>query len=156
MSLFATTARDIALTQEGVRETSRNRGPEVDEYVRAVHLAPEGQHAWCAAFVAWCCQSAAARLGVTNPLPLCAGALRLWQTAPAQFRRTVPEPGAIFVTAHGRGLGHVGFVVAWDGGPTCQTIEGNTNGGGSREGDGVYRRTRTLAEITVGYLVPEV
>jgi hypothetical protein len=32
------------------------------------------------------------------------------------------------------------------------TIEGNTNGGGSREGDGVYQRTRRRHEVTRGWL----
>lgn len=43
-------------------------------------------------------------------------------------------------------VGHVGFIEKVDGG-TITTIEGNTNGGGSREGDGVYRKIRRLSQM---------
>jgi hypothetical protein len=33
------------------------------------------------------------------------------------------------------------------GGATLSTVEGNTDPGGSREGDGVYQRTRRIDEI---------
>ena len=32
------------------------------------------------------------------------------------------------------------------------TIEGNTNDRGSREGDGVYQKTRTIGSINVGFI----
>ena len=58
----------------------------------------------------------------------------------------------MFVIDHGHGLGHVGFVVELDPTDMLVTCEGNTNPGGSREGDGVYRRTRRREEINRGYL----
>jgi cell wall-associated NlpC family hydrolase len=41
---------------------------------------------------------------------------------------------------------HVGIVIS-DNGRTIQTVEGNTNEEGSREGDGVYYRTRNKSLV---------
>jgi cell wall-associated NlpC family hydrolase len=41
---------------------------------------------------------------------------------------------------------HVGIVIS-DNGKTIQTVEGNTNGEGSREGDGVYFKTRNKSLV---------
>jgi hypothetical protein len=150
----ATEALKVAAGQIGVRETSRNGGPEVDAYLSLVGLPPG--FAWCAAFVHWCFNVAAASLHVQNPCPRTAGALALWSKAPPVALRTAKlediHPGDVFVIDHGHGLGHVGFVEADNGDGTLTTVEGNTNPGGSREGDGVYRRTRRRAEINRGFL----
>ena len=45
-------------------------------------------------------------------------------------------------------IGHVGFVDQWDyGSGVAITVEGNTNGAGSREGNGVYRKRRLIRQI---------
>lgn len=55
-----------------------------------------------------------------------------------------PVPGAIVIWAHGRGpQGHAGLVVSVTGN-TMETIEGNTNAAGSREGDQVAEKLRTV------------
>jgi hypothetical protein len=152
MSL-ALEAVKVAALQIGVRETSRNSGPEVDAYLELVRLPPG--FAWCAAFVYWCFNVAAANLHALNPCPRTAGALKLYALAPREARLKAsdePEPGDVFVIDHGHGLGHVGFVEEVNDDGTMTTIEGNTNGGGGREGDGVYRRSRRRDEITRGYV----
>jgi hypothetical protein len=63
-----------------------------------------------------------------------------------------PEPGDVFVIDHGHGLGHVGFVESFRPDGLLVTVEGNTNPEGSREGDGVYRRTRRREEVNRGFL----
>ena len=61
----------------------------------------------------------------------------------------VPEPGSIFFMQKGfSGYGHAGIVVSSDGAKFA-TIEGNTSPGSGtaeseRNGDGVYKRIRTL------------
>jgi hypothetical protein len=47
----------------------------------------------------------------------------------------------IFFPSKGR-IAHTGLVERRAGSESIITIEGNTNGGGSRDGDGVYRRRR--------------
>lgn len=139
-----------------------NRGPEVDEYLRAVGLDPVGQHySWCAAFVYWSYQQAATKLGVANPLIKTAGCLDHWQKAKCT-KLTAAEaladpsrivPGCVFIIDHGGGLGHTGIVESANGGNLI-TIEGNTNSGQSREGYGVFRlNRRKIPQITKGFLI---
>lgn len=142
----------VALSQRGVRETSRNSGPEVDVYLRSVDQPPG--RAWCMAYVHWCFDGASASFGLDNPCPRTAGALHLWEKCPESWRVAADEvlPGDVFVVDHGHGLGHVGFIESRKDDDSFWTCEGNTNPGGSRDGDGVYRRTRRRDEITRGYL----
>lgn len=125
-----------ALGEIGVRETSRNSGPRVDEYLSSVGLGPG--YAWCAAFVHWCAAQARPA-GGDNPCPRTAGALKLWDMVPPRCIDVSPESGRVFVLDHGHGLGHVGIVEEVVGDGTIVTVEGNTNGEGSREGDRVAR-----------------
>lgn len=143
----------VASSQVGVREAGKNSGVEVDAYLASVGLTPG--FAWCAAFVHWCFHVAAVDAQERNPCPRTGGALHMRQLAEPSEIVAEPAkalPGDVFTIDHGKGLGHTGFVelVRRDG--LLQTIEGNTNGGGGRDGDGVYRRTRQLAEINRGFL----
>jgi hypothetical protein len=57
---------------------------------------------------------------------------------------TVPKPGAIVIWLKGKGpSGHAGIVMSVNGN-TMTTIEGNTNAAGSREGDQVAEKLRTV------------
>lgn len=101
----------------GVAPFARFRGLRVDEYQRAVRLplppdpTVEG-NPWCAAAVYWCFERAVEDAGdVYVPCPRTAGALHLWDSAPAAARVQEPEPGAVFVLDRGKGRGHVGFVL---------------------------------------------
>jgi hypothetical protein len=153
-------ALDVAAGQEGVREAARNRGPEVDRYVMSLGLDPAGDHPWCQAFVYWCFQQAATRVHATNPCARTAGVLKHWDQAPAKARvyaeaaldrPSLIRPGAVFIVDHGSGRGHTGLVTHAAAGEV-HTLEGNTNARGSREGDGVYRKTRAIASINIGFI----
>jgi hypothetical protein len=141
-----------AIGEIGVRERGGiNRGPEVDDYLRAAGLDPErGQYPWCAAFVVWCFQRAANDLQLATPLARTAGVFRLWE-AHKEHRTQRPEVGALMIQDHGGGRGHCGLVIAV--GPrTVVTVEGNTNGEGSRDGDCVAIKLRLQHDV-MGYLV---
>lgn len=141
-----------------------NRGPRVDEYLRAVGLNPSGgSFAWCVAFIYFCFDQAAKQLGRSNPMIKTAGVLDHWNKA---GQRKIPrlsrqkavdnpnlvKPGHIFVIDTGGGHGHTGLVEKLEGGKLL-TIEGNTNEGGSREGIGVFRRDkRKITEINKGFI----
>ena len=151
-----------ALSQNGVREIlgSPNRGPQVDQYVRSLGLDPAGGYSWCQAFIYWSFQRAAEGLTVPNPCIKTAGVLDHWQKSPANNRiqawaaadnPTLIRPGAIFIIDHGSGKGHAGLVTRVVSGK-IETIEGNTNQIGSREGDGVYEQTRVIASVNVGFI----
>jgi hypothetical protein len=145
-----------------VREQPRNsnRGPQVDAYLKRVGLGPG--YAWCCAFVYYCFDEAARQLGRPNPMLKTAGCMDHWRRAASQGARLTPaseamanpqrvQPGAIFIMDHGRGLGHTGLIERMDGG-WMTTLEGNTDASKTREGGGVYRLTRKVAEVNRGYI----
>ena len=145
----------LAESQIGVREIAHNRGPEVDEYQRACGYdparSPLGGRPWCVAFVVWCALKCGAKFPITM------SGMRLLDIARKTGRLTQsPAPGDVFVVDKGKGRSHVGIVVyARDDGVMC-TIEGNTDPGGSREGDGVYKRLDRRVSDCAGFvsLVP--
>lgn len=164
---------------KGVREQGgMNRGPDVEKYQKAVGLPPGAP--WCAAFVSWCVMTAR---GETKPPAWASGsAVTLWHrgsrkrlptatTTPLEVDyKAKVRPGMIWVRAKdaagaisarkGTWLqGHTGIVVAVDE-VGFHTVEGNTNGAGSREGDGVYSKLHkwdylTDIQRTVGWFDPE-
>ena len=144
MTELAAKVLEIANTQIGVREETRNRGPEIDSYNLEIGHDPEKRDPWCAIFVSAMVKRACDSLGVPMPFHPTAGCFTLDEQAPQRMRRSVPTAGSIFIL---NGHKHTGFVenVLPDG--SCATIEGNTNGGGSADGDGVYRRIRKRSEL---------
>lgn len=134
------TPLEWAFSQLGVKEQGApNRGPQVNKYLRSVGLdpdnAPDGGYPWCAAFVHWCHQQAGAWF------PKTASVRRLADLG-NNHRVQSPLPGDVFVHDAGGGRGHCGFVVRELFNGDLETIEGNTNGLGSREGNMVAIRQR--------------
>lgn len=134
-----------AVAKNGVREIPRgsNRGKDVEMFLRVTGLG--GGYPWCAAFVVWAIVTA---LGEACPVPRTADCdvLLFWAKRRGVLVETGGKRGDIGLLlrpgdpndAH-----HAFFVVEdedSDGIPN--TIEGNTNRAGSREGDGVYERER--------------
>jgi lysozyme family protein/peptidoglycan hydrolase-like protein with peptidoglycan-binding domain len=157
---------DIAADEVGVREQppGSNRGPRVDEFIRSVGLNPaQDSFPWCMCFVFWCFVQAAQRTGAPNLVPKTGGVHLAWQrsqgrsgvtvVSAAQARRdpALVKPGMAFFIDTGGGRGHTGIVSA-NVNSFLETIEGNTNDNGSREGIGVFRRTRRrITDINLGF-----
>jgi hypothetical protein len=148
-------ALEIAITQIGVKEEAgnKNKGPEVNQYLKSVGLSPG--FPWCMAYAYWCYQQAAALLGVPNILIRTGGVLHQWNEQQPKRKVVLDKvlknpsiilPGAVFIMDYGKGTGHTGLVERIHGG-LIDTIEGNTNDVGSREGYEVCRRTRELSTI---------
>lgn len=133
-------ALSIASQYVGVKETARNSGPEIDLFLAAVGLRPG--YAWCAAFVYFCFMRASAKLGLVNPCPRSARALGVWSLADGACKTQVATRGSLFVLDTGEpgGDGHIGFVEVAHPDGTIDSIEGNTNAAGSREGNAVARK----------------
>ncbi len=156
---------EFAATQIGVMEVplGSNRGPQVDKYLESVGLNPAGHFAWCVAFMFFCFEQAAGKLGRANPMIKTAGVLDHWNQAGikgiprikvenAANNPQLVKPGHIFVIDTGGGHGHSGLVERVEGGLLI-TIEGNTNDDGSRDGIGVFRRTgRKIVSINRGFI----
>ena len=144
----------IATKEVGVLEVPKNsnRGPRVDIYKAATNLDPTEAWPWCAAFVDWCVGKAMEGGTYTFSRPRTAGAwdLENWSKRQDNSTSTKRNPGAdikagdivIFT------FSHVGIAVsdAYSTG-VVDTVEGNSNAAGSREGGGVVEQTRKLSLI---------
>jgi hypothetical protein len=129
----------------GVKEaTGNNDGYQVGLFLNSAGLK-EG-FAWCAAFVNYCHKQAC----IDVPLKAQAWSPS-WFPASRVISKESAKRGDVFglYYQHLKRIGHVGFLDEdWDDkGSTILTVEGNTNGDGSREGDGVYRKRRNKKQI---------
>ena len=145
--IIATTAE----SQIGVRETKKNGGDQIAAYQSATWL-PVGPWAWCAAFCCWVVQKSIQGRSVTFQRPETAGAwdLENWcRSVDNSVKLKKPHKGDIK-----RGdiicftFSHTGIAVGSpDENGNVVTVEGNTNGEGSREGDDIYKKTRIISKI---------
>jgi hypothetical protein len=124
---------EIAQTQLGLEEVPRgsNWGDVVKQYLSSVGI--DFPASWCMAFVYWVTDKRAKELGVANPLIKTGGVLRQWNEINPNYKVKVPQVGDIFIMDFGQGHGHTGFVTGVVGN-RIETIEGNSNDDGSREG----------------------
>ena len=107
---------------------------------------------WCATFEAWGAHRTSGLEALWPMTASCSAAVDWWQSRGRWS--DYPVLGGPFYLGPGGGT-HTGVVVAYDT-DTITTVEGNSNSGGSPEGDGVYRRTRPRrgAGSPYGYGVP--
>ena len=152
--IFVTIARE----EVGIRETSRNQGPGIAKYWPDTTY-PGGyknREPYCAAFVCWVCAEASRRGYDIGPRPNSAAVREIveWSKRPGSgclrftgaSSRYRPQPGDLVWWAFsGARPNHIGIVAKLDGANQIVTIEGNTNPAGSREGDGVYERKRSIS-----------
>lgn len=144
-----------------IREkTGNNDGPEVEAFLKVVGL--KKGNSWCAAYTS-------ANLhyySVPNPMSGWSPNFALqkdiiWSQKLIKTNKVkqYPQPGDCFtIYYHSLGrVGHVGFVVGQSG-IYFITIEGNTNNGGSRDGDGVFKRKRDSRKVYAvsNYITPYI
>jgi len=157
---------DFAADEVGVREQpiGSNRGPRVDQYIRSVGLDPtEDSYPWCMAFVFFCYMQATQKVGAQNLVPKDGSVHSSWAksrnkpgvttvtAAAARANPALVKPGMVFFIDTGNQHGHAGIIVD-NLNSFMETIEGNTNDNGSREGIGVFRRSRRrVADINMGF-----
>jgi hypothetical protein len=134
---------DVYSSQVGVREaTGRNDGKEVEAYLKSCGLGKG--YSWCAAFVKWCFT----QCGVATP------GMNAWSAscqsknivyAKGRFRQQ-PQSADVFTiwSAVKKRIVHTGFFHRKINESFYESVEGNTNDGGSSDGDGVYRRKRSF------------
>lgn len=137
-------------SQISVREkTGHNDGTQVEAYLRTVGLG--AGYAWCAAFVKWNLiqGKVAAASQITGAAASCYQPSRVILFA-HRWKSDI-LPGDVFTLWFNslKRIGHTGFVDSWanKSAGTIITYEGNSNAGGSRDGDGVYRRIRQAGSI---------
>jgi len=145
----------IALTQVGIRETSRNQGDGIAKFWEATDY-PEGyknREPYCAAAGCWIVREAMNHLGIKEtpgfkrPTTASAFGFESWSLAQDSTTSTKKKPRGdikrgdliVFSFSHfGIALGHP------DKNGHFLTVELNTGAGGGRDGDGGYEKTRHI------------
>lgn len=151
--LVVLVARSFALMD--VREHGHNRGRWVSAIIRLGGGDDDDQPAWCAYFGWACWHIAAIATGQRVVTATSGGVARSWLKATEDERiLQTPRPGDLMCIV--RDPAHLSAVRAWHtvpghmeivrrvyGDGTLDTIGGNTTGGDSAEGDGVYEHRGT-------------
>jgi hypothetical protein len=150
---------DIAAKEVGIVETPRNSntGPRIVEYQRATTLGGTGWP-YCAAFVCWCIREWGKSGEVLDALKMSPAFFEQWRpkTAAAYgFHEWASEHDLTVFdeNAHpGQAELHTGDIITFDFShvgllvtdhqSVLSTIEGNTDVAGSRDGGGVYAKSR--------------
>jgi len=143
----------LAQLEIGVEEVDgTNCGVRVDQYKSATNLPPHESWPWCAAFVCWLVREAIRTDGpYTFARPTTAGAwdFENWSLKQDNSTHTLRNPGndikagdiVIFK------FSHIGICVRGAEAGRIRTVEGNTDAAGSREGGGVFEKSRALDSI---------
>jgi hypothetical protein len=147
----------IAKAEVGTREVGNtNCGIRVNEYKAATWLNPKKGWPWCAAFVCWVIREAMASSGTKQtktfkrPRTAAAWDFENWsieQDSTTWMRRPhgndIMAGDLVIFT-----FSHIGIAVSSpDKNGNVTVAEGNTDSAGSREGGGVYLKTRKLTQI---------
>lgn len=153
MSDFAKEMVRVSQTQLGIFEhpMNSNSGPEVESfYQRSTFLKGTGWP-WCAAFMCYVFKTAASKPGIEHSfkLPMTAGAYDFenWarnnshyvEIIKSPFNKILPGDVIIF------NFGHIGLSISEIKNGRIDCVEGNTDDRGSREGGGVYKKSRNLS-----------
>lgn len=160
MSNLKNLALATAQSQVGQKENpiGSNWGHPIQDYLASVGIGFAAS--WCMSFVYWCWSHASLQAGLANPLMKTGGVLNQWNNR-ASNRVEIAEgvnpygiiqPGDIMIIREGATLGHAGIVESVSEDGTINTIEGNTNDNGSREGFEVARKTRHWKAPLIGFL----
>lgn len=138
--VIATAAKEV-----GVREIGNtNTGKRVEEYQAATPLGGTGWP-WCAAFDSWVLLTALGE-GLCDKVwkrSADCDEIRLWARRAGILSSTPTLGAAGLVMASKNDATHI-FLTTKILANGINTVEGNTNDGGSRNGNGVYARTRKL------------
>lgn len=145
----------IALSQHWVRETSKNRGEGIEKFWDATSYKEgyKNREPYCAAYVCWVVREAFEEAGIKESpgfrLPTTARAwgFEHWSLAQDDTTHTKKKPrgdierGDLVIFT----FSHIGIALGRpDKHGHFHTIEANTDDGGSREGDGVYEKIRSI------------
>lgn len=143
----------VALAEAGVREESTNCGRRVNEYKARTDLNPAIPWYWCAAFVDWVIWRAMTvdgrKFTFLPPRTAAAYGFDEWSLAQDDSTKTHRKhPGCAVGIFSLRSISHCGIAIEKpDKNGWFASCEGNTNGSGSRNGDGVYRKRRHVSDV---------
>jgi len=129
----------------GVMElTGNNDGVRVEQLQKNCNV-PKGS-AWCACFVRWWFDACGVKTTITAWSPSAHNKNNVVWKQGWKKELQAADVFTLYYVKLGR-IGHTGFVDRRVNETTVETVEGNTSPGGSREGQGVYRRKRAINSL---------
>lgn len=142
----------VAASQIGYKEGYDSKGKFWNNDTKFGKWYGLNKQPWCAMFISWCANEVGG-LGTIVPKYASTFAGLTWFRKKNQTGNWPPRAGDIFMMreynpgawnadAGGYATIHTGIVEKYLGNGRFQTIEGNTNPGGSAQGNGVYRLIR--------------
>lgn len=159
--LFST--KRLAFIREAIKfigvleQTGQNDGPIIEQFQKAVGGRAYGQ-SYCMDFVQYCLQQVdKAHPASTTCVFESQSCLEVFNKSPdycrilpADFRKVVAGDVVVwqhFKNGSATALGHCGIIIGLGSKGSFTTVEANTSSGTgiSRDGDGVYKRVRSLA-----------
>ncbi|MBS1684760.1 MAG: CHAP domain-containing protein [Bacteroidetes bacterium] len=131
-------------SQLGVRElTGHNDGKDVEKYLHTCGLGKG--YAWCAAFVKWCyIQCGINTTGITAWAATCINRNHIIYSQGRFTSEPLPGDNITFWDYYNKRVAHTGLYHRRVNETFYESVEGNTNGAGSAEGDGVYLKKRSF------------
>lgn len=141
----------IAKTQVGIHETSRNHGDGIAKYWTATNYKEgyDNREPYCAACMTWCINEAKIFSDLERPKTAAAFGFENWADNLPKKTKITRKPkkvkrGQLVIFA----FSHIGIATSdsnLEG--FFDTIEANTGANGSRDGDGVYAKTRNINTV---------
>lgn len=143
---------NLAKKEVGVEEVSgTNCGKRVNEYKSATSLDPKQGWPWCAAFICWLMREAMKDGSYTFKRPTTASAWGFESWASKENNKVkLKKPHKDDIKAGDIVMftfSHIGLAIGDPHDGYIDTIEGNTDGQGSREGGAVLQKKRKLSTI---------
>lgn len=139
--------KDVYTSQIGVVEQPKgsNWGKDISKYLSHVNYKYPGP--WCAAFVKFCLDSAGIKSTITAYSPTAHNPKNLVLFKNKWYIE--PRAGDVFTIYYPsmKRIAHTGFYDHKVNSSICETVEGNTNNDGSREGYMVCRRRRSFHSL---------
>ena len=144
---------EFAKEEIGVEEVDgSNCGPRVNEYKSATTLNPRASWPWCAAFICWLFKESMknSKHSFSRPTTASAWDFENWARGENDSVKLQKphnndiKSGDIVVFT----FSHIGLAISGvDSAGYVDTIEGNTDGQGSREGGAVLQKKRHISQI---------
>lgn len=138
MSSLGDRIASVALGEVGYKE-GRNNNNKYGQYFNA------NNQAWCSYFVMWCCEQA----GYNARAKGFDGGCSSWKSQSNVSSFTSLQPGDVVVYVFDRQYSaqHVGIFIGYNPDGSFESVEGNTTGYHSGDGEGVYQKTRYVSNV---------
>lgn len=127
----------------GIREVGHNKGKYIELIQKTIGGAE--REPYCMAGVQTWIAYVEQKLGIKSPIYASEHCMTVWRNTPTKQRvKTSPLLAAIIIwNREGSDRGHTGIIIESKYRQSFSAIEANTDGDGSREGDGIYVKSRS-------------